>query len=168
MSEILIFSDSHGNPDRVAEVLNRNGARHVFFLGDGLRDLAFAPFGSRCLYAVRGNCDWTGLDDTPDEDVEIIDGVRIFYTHGHKYGVKSGLGAAIAAAASRGADVLLYGHTHRAFEQTLPAGTPLANGTSLAKPLLILCPGALGDRAGSFATLTIRGGVMLAGFGEIS
>ena len=167
MSEILIFSDSHGNPDRVTEVLARNGARHVFFLGDGLRDLAFAPVANRCVYAVRGNCDFTGLDDTPDADVEIIDGVRIFYTHGHKYGVKSGLGGAIIAAVSRGADVLLYGHTHRVHEQTLPTGTPLANGTVLSKPLLIICPGALGDRTGSFATLTIRGGVMLAGFGEL-
>ncbi|MBQ3064333.1 MAG: metallophosphoesterase family protein [Clostridia bacterium] len=167
MTDILIFSDSHGNPDRVAEVLARNAARHVFFLGDGLRDLAFAPLGGRMVYCVRGNCDWTGLDDTPDEGVEMIDGLRIFYTHGHKYGVKSGLGAAIVAAAARNADVLLYGHTHNALEETLLAGTALGDGSTLKKPLLIICPGALGDRKGRFATLTVRDGVMLAGLGEL-
>lgn len=167
MSEVLIFSDSHGNPDRVSEVLRRNRARQVFFLGDGLRDLAFAPLDGRELCAVRGNCDWSDGFDTPTEALEIVDGCRIFLTHGHKYGVKSGLGAAISAAAAREADVLLYGHTHEAYEETLPAGTPLANGTALQKPLLIICPGALGDRKASFATLTIRPEGLLAGFGEL-
>ena len=167
MSEILIFSDSHGNPDRVAAVLARNAARHVFFLGDGLRDLSFAPLGGRNVYCVRGNCDWTGLDDTPDEGVEIIDGLRIFYTHGHKYSVKSGPGALLSAAARRGADVLLYGHTHKTLEVTYPVGTDLGDGSTLAKPLLVICPGALGDRTASFATLTVRNGVPLAGFGEL-
>ena len=165
MTELLICSDSHGRPDRVNEMLARNGARRVIFLGDGLRDIDAAEIAAREVYAVRGNCDW--CYDMPEEELDIFEGCRVFYTHGHKYGVKSGLGAALLAAARREADVLLYGHTHRAFEQTYPAGTPLADGSILQKSLLVLCPGALGDRPATFATLTIASNGLLAGFGEL-
>ena len=37
---------------------------------------------------------------------------RIFVTHGHAYGVKSGLGRLIDKAESVGADIALYGHSH--------------------------------------------------------
>ena len=165
MMELLICSDSHGRLDRINEMLARNGARHVIFLGDGLRDVDAADIATREVYAVRGNCDWSL--DMPEEELDIFDGCRVFYTHGHKYGVKAGLGAALIAAAARDADVLLYGHTHKAFEATYPAGTPLGNGTALKKPLLVICPGALGDRPATFATLMIAPNGLLAGFGEL-
>ena len=165
MSELLILSDSHGRLDRINEVLARNGARRVIFLGDGIRDIDAAEIAAREVYAGRGNCDW--CHDMPEEDVEIFDGCRVFFTHGHKYGVKSGLGAALVAAAARDADVLLYGHTHRAFEKTYKAGTVLGHGDTLKKPLLVICPGAIGDRPATFATLTIAPNGLLAGFGEL-
>lgn len=165
MSELLILSDSHGCVERINEVLARNGARRVIFLGDGLRDIDAADIATREVYTVRGNCDW--CFDQPDEALEIFDGCRVFFTHGHKYGVKAGLGAALVAAAARDADVLLYGHTHRTFEATYRAGTVLGNGLALKKPLLVICPGAIGDRPATFATLTIAPNGVLAGFGEL-
>ena len=44
------------------------------------------------------------------------EGARIFYTHGHAYGVKSGDETIISAARERKADILLFGHTHQSRE----------------------------------------------------
>ena len=77
--------------------------------------------------------------------------------------------ALAAAAGAAGADVALYGHTHVPYTATLPAGAT-AGGVVLAKPLLLLCPGSLGEPRGgapSFATVTVRPNGILAGFGEL-
>ena len=141
--EILVVSDTHGRASRLSEVLERTNADTLLFLGDGLRDLSVVPAGV-AVYAVRGNCDFMGFD-TPDARLEIFDTCRVFMTHGHRYGVKSSLSAAIRAAAERSADVLLYGHTHVPLEKSLPAGYT-ADGVTLQKPLLVLCPAALAIR----------------------
>ena len=55
--------------------------------------------------------------DTSLKDVQgklaAFDGVVIFYTHGHMYGVKYDLDTLADAAAARGAEVALFGHTHK-------------------------------------------------------
>ena len=42
-----------------------------------------------------------------------FDQVVVFYTHGHMYGVKYDLDTLADAAAARGAEVALFGHTHK-------------------------------------------------------
>ncbi len=165
---LLIVSDTHGRADRLALAFERAKPDTVLFLGDGLHDLNALPDGVQ-VRAVRGNCDWTHLHDAPLSRVEEIGGYRLFLTHGHKYGVKYGLNFAIAAAVAEDADVLLYGHTHIPYERTLLAGTSV-NGVSLKRPLLIVCPGSLGQPPNgdpTFATLTLAPGGVLAGFGHL-
>ena len=165
---LLILSDTHGKRSRVTEVLAKTRPDGVIFLGDGLRDAETAVMDCP-LYAVRGNCDWSGFYDAPEERLELFGGVRVLLMHGHRYGVKSGLGAAVAAAARQGADVLLYGHVHEPHEEWLPVGTETAAGP-LQKPLLVACPGSLGEPrhgAPAFATLTVRQGTPLLGFGTL-
>ena len=41
-----------------------------------------------------------------------MESVRVFYCHGHKYRVKSGLEQLAEEAKRRDCDVALYGHTH--------------------------------------------------------
>ncbi|MBQ9802623.1 MAG: YfcE family phosphodiesterase [Clostridia bacterium] len=168
--DILILSDTHGHAERITEVLRRTGADTLLFLGDGLRDLAAVDEQTVTVRAVRGNCDWFSGDTVPELRLEIFGGYRVLMMHGHRYGVKGGIGAAVAAAAREQADVLLYGHTHEPFEATLPVGTPLADGTALQKSLLVVSPGSLGAPARgapSFATLTVRQNGILAGFGKL-
>ncbi len=114
--KLFVFSDSHGTP---APALAAAAARQseltaCFFLGDGQSDAdAFAEtFPSIPLYQVRGNCDYASF--TPPEGLVPCAGKLIFYTHGNLYGVKSGLARLYETAASRGADIALYGHTHTA------------------------------------------------------
>ncbi len=165
--DILIVSDTHGRHDRLAELLRRTDAGVLLFLGDGLRDLE-AVSDTVTVRAVRGNCDFIGRN-VPDTRVEDFGTCRVFMTHGHRFGVKSDLTAVIYAALDADADVLLYGHTHVPFERTLQAGTLLGDRV-LKKPLLILCPGSLGeprDGKPAFGTLTVQHGGILAGHGHL-
>ena len=165
--DILVISDTHGRSAPVLEATERVHPDLIFFLGDGLRDLAVLPDDS-ILRAVRGNCDFFA-EDVPDFRIEEVCGFRFFLTHGHRYGVKNSLECAVANAAAQNADALCYGHTHHRFEKRLAAGTTVG-GITLTKPMLLLCPGSLGqpDRGGpSFATLTIHKGLLLSGFGEL-
>ena len=48
-----------------------------------------------------------------------LDGVKFFLTHGHRYSVKYTLDALLNAAYFAGADMVLFGHTHRAVSETM-------------------------------------------------
>ena len=165
---LLVAADTHGRDDLLREAARRAKPDMLLFLGDGLRDLGALP-DDLPVRAVRGNCDWFSADDAPLTRIERVCGYLLYLTHGHAQGVKAGLDAAVAAAAAAGADVLLHGHTHVPRELHLAAGETVG-GTVLQKPLLILCPGSLGQpQVGqpSFATLTLSPAGILAGFGEI-
>lgn len=165
---LLVVSDTHGRADLLLEAFRRAKPDGVLFLGDGLRDLNILP-ADTTLRAVRGNCDWITHADAPPVRVEEIAGYRIYMTHGHLQGVKLSLDAAIENATAANADVLLYGHTHVPFEKTYPVSA-LIGKTTLQKPLLVLCPGSLGqppDGHPGFATLTLAAGGVLAGFGQL-
>lgn len=152
MLNVVVFSDSHGKRDRVAALMERTSADTVLFLGDGLADLSAIP-DTVDVRAVRGNCDLFGAQDTLEHRVVELGAYRLYLTHGHREGVKYGLDTAIKMALAEDADALLYGHTHRAMERTYTAGTTLC-GVTLTRPFTVLCPGALGDREATFATLT--------------
>ena len=164
--EFLIFSDSHGRATAMHEALARQvrDPDAILFLGDGLRDAEWLDSGGSALFMVRGNCDWFGGGDTPDEQTLPFEGHKLFLTHGHLYGVKGGIGALIAHAATLGADVVLFGHTHQPVCQTLPAGETVG-ATKLSRPMHLFNPGSIG--AGSFGTLTLRGETVLFSHGSV-
>ena len=90
-------------------------------------------------------------------------------THGHLYGVKSGASDLIRSAADRGADLLLYGHTHVAEERYLPEGA-IIDGYRLPKPLWIMNPGSLGaprNGAPSYGLIQIQRGQLLLSHGTL-
>ena len=140
---ILVFSDSHGRVQPMLDAVEIYRPDAVFHLGDVVQDgekvsLAFpkVPF-----YRVRGNCD----EDRPDcaeENVIRLDGKTIFCLHGHTRYVQSTLTYAVAEARAEGADLLLYGHTHRPLEDDYDG-------------LSVINPGAVKD--GSCALLTWEG-----------
>ena len=159
----LIFSDSHGHPEYINEALAR-ASRYdgVFFLGDGLRDLAYCDVSDDRLFFVKGNCDifYMPGEDYPESRLLVFDNKKIFITHGHRYGVKYSLDSLIYAAAERDADIVLFGHTHEKFECRL---TPDVCET-LSKPLYLFNPGAISGYNASFGCLdiTLRGEIMLS------
>jgi predicted phosphodiesterase len=140
------------------------------FLGDGLSDLFRCDTGEVPVYEVRGNCDVLSIFDlspAPEERIIILGGVCIMMMHGHAWSAKSGIEKAAAHAAEKGADILLFGHTHRRYEEYFAAGETVG-GTELKKPLRIFNPGAAGGSGeASFGVIEIRGGDMVFGWGEL-
>ena len=85
---------------------------------------------------VPGNCDGWTMD--PLKKQITLAGKRILLSHGHLWGVKKGYEAAVADARAVGADILLFGHTHRALCQQLEDGLWMMNpGASRASYGLI-------------------------------
>ena len=130
---ILVLSDSHGNVDNMVMCVERAQPDHILHLGDYVRDAErlAAQFPAIPMTTVPGNCD----RDVVSEREKLIElgGKRILMMHGHSRAVKNGLQRAVYAAREYGADVLLFGHTHR----------PLVDydGT-----LYVLNPGTVGAR----------------------
>lgn len=113
MTKLLILSDSHNSPDVVQRILrDETDVDALIFLGDGLRDLeqGLTQHPRLRTYAVAGNCDYGALE--PLDGLAAFDKTVVFYTHGHMYGVKYDLDTLAQAAAARGAEVALFGHTH--------------------------------------------------------
>ena len=161
----VVLSDTHGRADRVASVLSRNTQRDaVLFLGDCLRDVMDVSDA----ISVKGNCDGL-LFGGESEQMLCFDGVRILMMHGHTHSVKSGTDRAVLYALSKGADVLLYGHTHLPEEKYYPAGSNIS-GTLTDKPIYVFNPGCLGapnDTHPSFGLLQIKNGSVLLSHGKL-
>ena len=113
--ELLIFSDSHGDHFKMAEIIRRHKeVSTVLFLGDGLADAErlFALFPRHTFRCVRGNMDYFVMREAEETEYFSLYGCGVFMLHGHTRGVKGGTGAAERDALRAGARVLLYGHTH--------------------------------------------------------
>lgn len=169
--KILVFSDSHGDDRRMSQALAAHpDAEGVFFLGDGIRGAAalVAPDAERFFLGVKGNCDGGILGlispsaDVREEEIITLMGYRILLVHGHREGVKGGLGALIASARRREIDLALFGHTH------VPRSEYLSDGE---KPLYLFNPGSISrpaDRNPTYGVLllTEKGILLSHGFVE--
>lgn len=112
--KLAVFSDSHGNPERMLRAIGHFAPDMILHLGDGGRDITKikTQFPDLPLSAVRGNCDISGA--LPETETVTISGVRLFLTHGHLFGVKQTPSILIDEAIKREANIVLFGHTHEA------------------------------------------------------
>lgn len=115
MKKLVVFSDSHGTASPLQDVVFDEKPDHILFLGDGWNDseelsLAFPEIP---LLRVPGNCDYQA-GRQPERLVKLY-GKKIFMCHGHTLHVKSGLEELIAEGHQLGADIALYGHTHKGY-----------------------------------------------------
>ena len=161
----LVFSDSHGFSLYMKKAIDMHrDTEAVFFLGDGLSDIEEISFSypSVAFFAVRGNCDFRtialGGFVRKTASVELLS-KKIVYTHGDLYGAKYGTAGLENLAKDRGADIVLFGHTH----------TPTLNYFSDAPhPFYLFNPGTVGARSGSFGIMTLTdGGEPLFSHGNI-
>lgn len=110
---IVVISDTHGRWERAeAAVRCQSKAEIIIFLGDGAEDVDSLQYESgKMLLAVRGNCDFAS--ELPALDEFTVEGKKIFFTHGHLFDVKYGTEKLVEAGRRRGADIILFGHTHK-------------------------------------------------------
>ena len=107
---IAVVSDSHGNKKAIDKIFNNYKFDHFVFLGDGVEDLGLY-INLPNVHIVRGNCDF--FSDYPLEQKLDFDGVKILITHGHKYMVKFTTNMLSQSAVEQGAQLALFGHTHK-------------------------------------------------------
>ena len=145
--KILVASDSHGNTQALLDAVFDESPQLILHLGDYERDCdkLRTVFPQVTVRAVRGNGDHRSHE--PEYDEFVTENKRIFMTHGHLYGVKTGLDAVLNAGFQRCADILLYGHTHRAFHQVIDG-------------MLVVNPGSIGLEAKTYAVLEIEHGAI--------
>lgn len=114
---ILVVSDTHGDLRSFREVLDKSrNAEVVIHCGDGADEVQYLRplYPDKMFINVRGNCDF--CTEAPAREIITLEGKKIFITHGHLYGVKSGLYTIACAAREAGADIVLFGHTHQSLE----------------------------------------------------
>ena len=144
---ILVLSDSHHGMSFMEECAEKRKPDCIIHLGDYYPD-GFdlkQMFPKVLFYQVPGNCDaYTCREDIPLVLMPTIGGCRFFLTHGHRHGVKQGLGALLKDARASKASAVLYGHTHQADCRREPDG------------LWILNPGSCGYYGGSAGLMEIQ------------
>jgi putative phosphoesterase len=129
-----VLSDTHGDFQTayraVEEMGNVDRLLHGGDYQSDAEDLSFCvPYP---VISVLGNGDY-GQVGKFDQLIEIGD-CRIWLTHGHLYGVKSGLKRILTQAKDYRVDLVVYGHTHLADCQKLD-GIILFNPGSIRYPL---------------------------------
>lgn len=128
--KVLIMSDTHRDVSNAITAIKNEGKIDMcLHLGDVEWDAAVLEEYLECpLYMVKGNNDFLGL--CPEELEINIAGHKAFLTHGHRYLVNLGVERLMDEAASRGADIAIYGHTHK----------PIIWETD---GMTVLCPGSI-------------------------
>ncbi len=132
MKTFLLLSDTHGNiaaVEKLAPIMAE--ADYVIFLGDGLRDLSRFALGQKDKFRLaEGNCDFFSSGEK--EGFMEVEGVKLMFCHGHRYGVKRGLTDLLARAKEENCALALYGHTHEARIDRMD-GVTLINPGSMTK-----------------------------------
>ena len=118
--KIAVFSDTHGFSRGMENAVAEYKPDQIIHLGDGMRDAEALreKFPLLPVCCVPGNCD--GYYDGEEAYKLIALGpYKAFLTHGHRYAVRGGrLDVLLYAAECCGAQIAMFGHTHRAlFEQ---------------------------------------------------
>ena len=130
---ILIVSDTHKAHGNLERALEKEGPLDMLIhLGDveGKADYIEAVAGCP-VHMVSGNNDF--FSDLPWEEEFFIGDHHVFITHGHGYFVGMNEDRLKAEARGRGADIVMYGHTHKP-EIDIEKGITVLNPGSLSYP----------------------------------
>lgn len=86
------MSDSHSYFDEALKIFEKEKPDIVIAAGDGIKDIDELSYvhPEAKYYMVKGNCDFFDRSHNEEKLFE-IDGIKIFLTHGHLYGVKRSL-----------------------------------------------------------------------------
>ncbi|MBE6055049.1 MAG: metallophosphoesterase [Clostridium sartagoforme] len=112
--KIAVISDSHYDASSINAIKKHlDNVDIIIHCGDGAPDtrLLEKDFHGE-IYAVKGNCDIT--NEYPSERIIEVMGTKIFVTHGNMYNVKYEYNTIFYKTKEIGADIVLFGHSHKA------------------------------------------------------
>ena len=110
--KILVISDTHGILWNFNELIERvKPIDMLLHCGDIEKDEEYIRMAAECpVYMVAGNND---LGGRLEKELFIdIGKYHIMITHGHYYSVNYGLNMLVTAAKRKGANIVMFGHTH--------------------------------------------------------
>ena len=133
MGKYLVVSDTHGRDQNFYDVLDiEEPLDGIIHCGDFEGSEGRFAMASNCpVYFVAGNNDF--FSDLNREIEFDLEGHHFFVTHGHNYMVSMDLENIRSEGISRGADVIIFGHTHKPVAKELD-GVYLFNPGSLSYP----------------------------------
>ena len=110
---ILIVSDTHKHNENLEKVIDKIGPIDmIIHCGDAEGTEDCIRYSVDCpMYIVAGNNDY--FSELDGEMMFDVDRYKVFLTHGHYYYVNMGTERLVEEAKSRGADIVIYGHTHK-------------------------------------------------------
>jgi len=126
-----VFSDTHTCIALCLEAIRRARPDVIIHLGDHDRDAEniHREFPGIPMYNVCGNCDF--FPSAPNADTVQLGPVKAFITHGHLYNVDyDRIDSLVYAAQEQGAQLAMFGHTHRPLYQEMGGVTVLNPGTA--------------------------------------
>lgn len=110
--KVLVVSDTHKKNDDYFKLVERHKPDLVIHCGDSEgSEYALTECADCPVQIVLGNNDFFSY--LPREVELTLEGFKIWVTHGHNYYVSMGSELLKREALARGADIVLYGHTHR-------------------------------------------------------
>jgi len=150
---ILIISDTHRHHEPLEDILIEDGPFDMLIhCGDleGEEDEIFNLTGPECAcIMVPGNNDY--FSQLPRERSVTLEGHTIWITHGHHYYVSTDPSLIKYEAEHRGAEIVMYGHTH----------IPVIDETG---PVIAINPGSLtyprqSGRRPTYIVMELKAGV---------
>ncbi len=151
--KILVLSDSHAGLQFMRRGIAVIRPDAIVHLGDYYDDgqVIAEENPHLTVHQVPGNCDrYRCPENTREILCYELGGVRCYMTHGHRHGVKSGIGRLLADARRWEARAVFYGHTHRADCHQEPDG------------LWVLNPGSCGAWSGSVGLVEVQNNRIIA------
>lgn len=111
--KILIISDTHRKNENYLKLVEKIGTLDmVIHLGDVEGSEYTIQEAVNCpVEMVAGNNDF--FSDLPSEKIFRIGKYNVMITHGHRYYIGIGSEMLKREAVAEGADIVMYGHTHR-------------------------------------------------------
>ncbi|MCR5527477.1 MAG: metallophosphatase family protein [Lachnospiraceae bacterium] len=131
--KILIVSDTHGRHENLRTIINKvKPFDMLLHCGDveGGEDMIRELAGCETKI-VAGNNDF--FTDLPRELEFDVQGHHVFMTHGNTYNVSLGPERIAEEGASRDADIVLCGHTHKPAVENI-GGVKVVNPGSVSYP----------------------------------
>ncbi len=113
--KLLVLSDSHAARRFMKDAIEKLKPDAVIHLGDFYDDaqVLAQDYPYLVFHTVPGNCDqFRVCRDVAQTLCYSVGGVRLYMTHGHLHGVKSGTHRLALDGRKAGAQAVLYGHTH--------------------------------------------------------
>ena len=130
--KILVVSDSHGRNVYLEKVLETVEPDMLIHLGDLEGSEIFIQNKVSCpVEMVSGNNDY--FSDLEREKLITIGRYKVLLTHGHRYRVHFGTETIKDWARQRGANIVMFGHTHMPLLDTSTDVTALNPG-SISQP----------------------------------